>query len=160
MLNNHYDWQKQTITHTLDELDIYCGYSALSSSVIKNHILIFIMVDQERVSLNVQNAPIEVPLPEAILKLHYTMLADRRLKLPEIVAILDILLVFVVSILNDHLDIRKLPSKMGAAFSTESMAQFFLGCTCCHPHYLQKGRAISDESYATLFDGFNNDLKN
>ena len=55
--------------------------------------------------------PVEVSTPETIEKIHDLVLADRRLKVREIVDIIGISHGSVVSILNEHLEMRKLSAR-------------------------------------------------
>ena len=55
--------------------------------------------------------PVEVSTPETIEKIHDMVLADRRLKVREIVEVIGISHGSVVSILNDHLGMRKLSAR-------------------------------------------------
>ncbi|CAK1604048.1 unnamed protein product [Parnassius mnemosyne] len=55
--------------------------------------------------------PIEVSSPKTIKKIHDMVLADRRLKVQEIVEAVGISRGSVVSILNNHLGMRKLSAR-------------------------------------------------
>ena len=100
---------KKTINETKAKLDKYYGDSAPSISMVKKWFTEFRCgtIDAER-----SGRPVEVAIPETIEKFAiWCWRLDRRLKLREIVEAIGISHGSVVSILNDHLGMKKLSAR-------------------------------------------------
>ena len=102
---------QKTITETKAKLYKYYGDSASSISKVKKWFTEFrcgrtSMIDVER-----SGRPVEVAIPETIEKIRSMVLADRRLKVREIVEAIGISHGSVVSIMKDHLGMKKLSAR-------------------------------------------------
>jgi histone-lysine N-methyltransferase SETMAR len=111
VLIKHYFLRKKTITETKAKLDKYYGDSAPSISMVKKWFTEFRCGRTSTADAERPGRPVEVSTPETIEKIHDMVLADRRLKVREIVEAIGISHGSVVSILNDHLGMRKLSAR-------------------------------------------------
>lgn len=111
VLIKHYFLRKKTITQTKAKLDKYYGDSAPSISMVKKWFTEFRCGRTSTEDAERSGRPVEVSTSETIEKIHDMVLADRRLKVREIVEAIGISHGSVVSILNDHLGMRKLSAR-------------------------------------------------
>ena len=111
VLIKHYFLRKKTIAQTKAKLDKYYGDSAPSLSMIKKWFTEFRCGRTSTENAERSGRPVEVSTPETIKKIHDMVLADRRLKVREIVEAIGISHGSVVSILSDHLGMRKLSAR-------------------------------------------------
>ena len=98
--------EKKTITETKAKLDKYYGDSAPSIWLTEFRCCRTSTIDAE-----CSGRPVEVAIPETIEKIRNMVLADRRLKVREIVEAIGISHGSVVSILKDHLGMKKLSAR-------------------------------------------------
>ena len=99
VLIKHYFFREKTISETKAKLDKYYGDSALSISMVKKWFTQFRCSRISTIDAERSGHPIEVAIPETIEKFAI-LLADRRLKVREIVEAIGI------SILKDHLGMK------------------------------------------------------
>ena len=102
---------KKTITETKAKLDKYYGDSAPSISMVKKWFTEFRCGRTSTIDAERSGRPVEVAIPETIEKIRNMVLADRRLKVREIVEAIGISHGSVVSILKDHLGMKKLSAR-------------------------------------------------
>lgn len=107
VLIKHYFLRKKSTTQTKAKLDKYCGDSGPSISMVKKWFTVFRCGLRSTEDAERSGRPIVVSTPEIIEKIHNMVLADRRLKVREIVEAIGISYGSVVTILNDHLAMRK-----------------------------------------------------
>ncbi|QQP52895.1 Putative mariner transposase [Caligus rogercresseyi] len=93
------------------KLDKYYGDSAPSISMVKKWFTEFRCGRTSTIDAERSGRPVEVATPETIQKIHDMVLADRRLKVREIVEAIGISHGSVVSILKDHLAMKKLSAR-------------------------------------------------
>ena len=101
--------KKKTIPQTKAKLDKYYGNSASSISMVKKWFSEFRYGRTSTRDAERSGCPVEVATSKTIEKIHN--MANQRLKVSEIVEIVGISHGSVVSILNDHLGMRKLSTK-------------------------------------------------
>ncbi|QQP58373.1 Putative mariner transposase [Caligus rogercresseyi] len=111
MLIKHYFLREKTIAETKAKLDKYYGDSAPSISMVKKWFTEFRCGRTSTIDAERSGRPVEVATPETIQKNHDMVLADRRLKVREIVEAIGISNGSVVSILKDHLAMKKLSAR-------------------------------------------------
>ncbi|XP_022822885.1 histone-lysine N-methyltransferase SETMAR-like [Spodoptera litura] len=111
VLIKHYFLRKKSITQTKAKLDKYYGDSAPSISMVKKWFTEFRCGRTSTEDAKRSGRPVEVSTSETAEKIHDMVLADRRLKVREIVEAIGISHGSVVSILNDHLGMRKLSAR-------------------------------------------------
>ena len=97
---------KKTITETKTKLDKYYGNSASSISMVKKWLTEFRCRRTSTIDAERSGRPVEVALHETIEKIRNMVLADRKLKVREIVETIGISNGSVVSILKDHLGMK------------------------------------------------------
>ncbi|CAK1588256.1 unnamed protein product [Parnassius mnemosyne] len=110
VLIKHY-FLRKTITETKAKLDKYYGDSAPSISMVKKWFTEFCCGRTSTEDAERSGRPVEVSSPKTIKKIHDMVLADQRLKVQEIVEAVGISHGSKVSILNDHLGMRKLSTR-------------------------------------------------
>ncbi|QQP51330.1 Mariner transposase [Caligus rogercresseyi] len=111
VLIKHYFLREKTIAQTKAKLDKYYGDSAPSISMVKKWFKEFRCGRTSTIDAERSGRPVEVATPETIQKIHDMVLADRRLKVREIVEAIGISHGSVVSILKDHLAMKKLSAR-------------------------------------------------
>lgn len=111
VLIKHYFLRKKTVNQTKEKLDKYYGDSAPSISMVKKWFTDFRCGRTSTNDAERSGRPIEVNTPENVEKIHDMVLADRRVKVREIVDAIGISYGSVVSILNDQLGLRKLSAR-------------------------------------------------
>ena len=102
---------KKTVNQTKEKLDKYYGDSAPSISMVKKWFTDFRCGRTSANDAERSGLPIEVNTPENTKKIHDMVLADRRVKVREIVDAIGISYSSLVSILNDQLGLRKLSAR-------------------------------------------------
>ncbi|EFN71643.1 Histone-lysine N-methyltransferase SETMAR, partial [Camponotus floridanus] len=100
-----------TLTQTKDKLDKYYGDSAPSISMVKKWFTEFCCGRTSTSDAERSGCPIGVTTSETTEKIHDMVFHDRRLKVREIVEATGISHGSVVSILSDHLGMRKLSAR-------------------------------------------------
>ncbi|QQP31674.1 Putative mariner transposase [Caligus rogercresseyi] len=111
VLIKHSFLREKTIAETKAKLDKYYGDSAPSISMVKKWFTEFRCGRTSTIDAERSGRPVEVATPETIQKIHDMVLADRRLKVREIVEAIGISHGSVVSILKDHLAMKKLSAR-------------------------------------------------
>ncbi|QQP40773.1 Putative mariner transposase [Caligus rogercresseyi] len=111
VLIKHYFLREKTIAETKAKLDKYYGDSAPSISMVKKWFTEFRCGRTSTIDAERSGRPVEVATPETIQKIHDMVLADRRLKVREIVEAIGISHGSVVSILKDHLAMKNLSAR-------------------------------------------------
>ena len=100
-----------TTTETKTKLDKYYGDSAPSISMVRKWFTELRCGRTSTIDAERSGRPVEVAIPETIEKNRNMVLADRRLKVREIVEAIGISHGSVVSILKDHLCMKKLSAR-------------------------------------------------
>ena len=101
--------RKKTITETKAKLDKYYGDSAPSILMVNKWFTEFPFGRASTIDAERSGRP--VAIPETIEKIRNMVLADRRLKVREIIEAIGISQRAVVSILKDHLGMKKLSAR-------------------------------------------------
>jgi len=107
----HYHIKGLTAKKIKDELDLVHGTSAPSLATVYNWVNEFKRGRTSTKDESRSGRPLEVTTPEMVNKIHDMVLADRRLKLSEIVEITGISKGSVVSILHDKLCMKKISAR-------------------------------------------------
>ena len=111
MLIKHYFLREKTINETKGKLDKYYGDSAPLISMVRKWFTEFRCGRTSTIDAERSGRPVEVAIPETIEKIRNVVLADRRLKAREIVEAIGISHASVVSILKDHLGMKRLSAR-------------------------------------------------
>ena len=118
VLIKHYFLREKTITETKAKLDKYYGDSAPSISMLKKGFTEYRCGRTSPIDAEHSGRPVEVAIPETIGKIRNMVLADRRLKVRQIVEAIGISHGSVVSILKDHLGMKNLSARWGPLLLT------------------------------------------
>ena len=111
LIKHYFLREKKTITETKAMLDKYYGNSAPSITKKKKWFTEFRCGRTSTIDAERSGRPVEAAIPETIEKIRNMLLADRRLKVREIVEAIGISHGSVVSILKDHLGMKKLSAR-------------------------------------------------
>lgn len=118
MLIKHYFLRQKTAKETKEKLDKYYGESAPSKSMVCKWFAEFKNGRTSTIDEPRSGRPNDVTTPEMVDKIHDIVLADRRVKLRDIVDIVNISSKRVFNILHEYLDIKKLSAKWVPRFLT------------------------------------------
>ena len=106
VLIKHYVLREKN-TETKAKLDKYYGDSAPSISIVKKWFTEFRCGRTSTIDAERPGRPVKVAIPESIKKIRNMVLADRRLQVREIVEAIGKSHGSVISILKDHLSMKK-----------------------------------------------------